>query len=270
MMMCVSTAPPDATATHVNIRRWAPRVVVVAAVLGLALMAVGLVGFLVKAASLSPADSASIAVAGATMLLAATTGALALFTWESLATAQQEMRNTEVALKVAREQARIAEETLLAGWRPLLTEPLGASTFNPRAEHYVRVNITPRLDQNFTFEVGFVNSGRGPAIVTKAMFGMGSLAIAATQFRPRIVPQNEVLIATFEVDHRPDYQELVRALGDTTGTYDFKVAATYHDIGPLRAWQSLGRLVRLGRSMDFEVFNLEVTEIPLEQAKATK
>lgn len=252
-------------------RRAATGVIVVAAVIGLALMAWAVVGFTSNASSVKASDYASMAVAGATLLLAAITGTLALFTWETLASARQEMKDTAEALKVAQdqarassEQARLAEETLLAGWRPLLTEPLAATMLSPRAQQYTRVTIVPHRDQNFAFDIGLVNSGRGPAIVTNALFAMGSLNIPCVRFRPRIVPPNEVLVVTFEVDQRPENQELIKAIADTTGTFDFKVSVVYHDLGPIRAWRSLGRFARDGRSTTFEVVDVEITPVPLE------
>jgi hypothetical protein len=231
---------------------------------------------------LGSADLASGAVAGATMVLASITGTLALFTWESVVVGQREIKDTEAALAAARatakassDQARIAEETLLAGWRPLLTEPL-ETRLSASDQELAWVDLIPYpAGGPYTVEIGFLNTGRGPAFVTKALFGIGSFAIPAVKMRPSIVPPGEPLAATFELDPAGTEKSLVDAFLDVGNTYDFKTSATYHDLGRQRAWQSTGRLGRRGVSMNagmgggatLEMVEVEITDVQLEPKK---
>src|SRR6266566_7260307 len=69
--------------------------------------------------TLSSADLAGVVVAGATMLLAAGTGVLALFTWESVLTGQQEVVMTEKALRAAQDQLALGERQFEATRRQM-------------------------------------------------------------------------------------------------------------------------------------------------------
>jgi hypothetical protein len=203
--------------------------------------------------SLATTDLASAAVAGATMLLAAVTGTLALFTWEGLATAQREVLNTERALNAAQdqveqsrrqvdatnEQARIAQETLVAGWRPLLVEvPVGAG-LGEQAERYARVMIQVAFGQEFRFEVGFANFGRGPAFVTSAELLMDAIGSrSANGFQPTIVPERAIMVVSFVLDPQflggPD-----RAMAeDLKRGLRFLVTVSYQELARQRTWRS--------------------------------
>jgi hypothetical protein len=244
--------------------RWVAIVMVsLVGVFGLVLAVSGAVGFLSSAQHANQPDFASLAVAGATLLLTAVTGTLALLTWESLAATRQGARNTEAALGLEREQAQIARDALRASSRPLLIEPSAATAFANRALEYTRITIDASLSQTAVFAIAWVNMGPGAAVVTKALFGMGTVAFPADKVTPRIVPPGAIVLSTFTLV--PEHSDqIVRAVQDVGGGYDFKTSVEYHDLGAARAWRSVCRLERDGRSKSFKQIDLLVTDIPID------
>jgi hypothetical protein len=180
------------------------------------------------------------------------------------------MKNTEAALAAARDQAsamkrnaEIAEQTLLASWRPLMIE-----VPTPLDGHRFTIDWG-RLEQPFRFSITFLNVGHGPAFVTKALFGLGSAAIASTTCRPQIVYQDGTSTVTFEVNpHGPD-RSIATALADTANDhlYVFKAVVEYHDVSRQLAWRTTGRAVRIGNGHEFELTDVAVDDI--EQADSS-
>jgi hypothetical protein len=198
--------------------------------------------------SLTTADLTGAAVAGGTMLLAAGTGVLAMFTLASVFTAQQEVVNTERALQFAGQQVEatntqneIAQDTLRASWRPLLAEiPQGGTSLRDNVTQYIRVRITPS-PQGFEFYVGLMNIGRGPAFIVQALLGLGSAIREANGIQPKILAPGDVVVLRFKL--HPPGDALDKSLSIALGaSQELSVGVSYHDIGAQRAWRSNGKL----------------------------
>jgi hypothetical protein len=261
-------------------------VLVAAALLGAALLllaaviAVGWfpgVGRPDYAHGISAGDLASLAVAGATLLLADFTAILARLTGRSLAATRREAKIAEDALAAANkqaaltadlvaatnEQARIAREQLALTWRPLLADPWG--TADPQ-RGLDDIEIRPTLDQPFAFVVTFANIGAGPAFVKKGLFMLGSAAHLATDVKPAIVARGSQVRLYFDVYPKADGVQNAIAVALAGSGVQPTVGAFYHDIGGERAWRTGGRLVKQG-TYQWRLVDVEVADVGLEYLK---
>jgi hypothetical protein len=164
---------------------------------------------------LSPADLASSAVAGATLMLAVFTAYLALETRASVAATRREAAIAEQSLAAAQElarigaaqveatnrQAEIAQETLEASWRPILVDvPRGFSVDGDEDAHEFGMYVGkwsdagPRLA---AFEVPFRNIGSGPAFIRRALIAGGVAPYEAYSFTGSIVSPGEMAKVKF-------------------------------------------------------------------------
>lgn len=215
----------------------------------------------------SAGDLGSLAVAGATLLLADFTAILARLTGRSLAATQREATIAEAALAAAtkqaaltadlvtatNDQARIAREQLVASWRPLLVFAERPGTDLPE--------IRPTRDQPFSFFITFVNIGSGPAFVKKGLLMLGSGAFPATDVKPTIVPPGGEVRVFFDVQPQTGGDQQALAIG-LAGGAEPKVGAYYQDIGGERAWRTGGRLVKQG-TYSWRLVDVEVEDIGL-------
>src|SRR6266536_5966416 len=152
---------------------------------------------------LSPADLASSAVAGATLMLAVFTAFLATETRESVAATRAEAGIAAAALEEARKSAEaadrhaeIAQETLEAGWRPLLVDVLPPE--NRADADYSHAGETPQGD-GLDFKVRLRNIGSGPAIITRAALHTGSAGVEASRIQSSVVASGERTTLEFEL-----------------------------------------------------------------------
>src|SRR5260370_39316832 len=174
--------------------------------------------------ALASSDLASMAVAGATLLLATVTVLLAVFTRRSLDQGRRELLLAEEAVRSAQEQAKkqaeqvtatqaqvaatlaqadVARQTLEASFRPALVDvPLGPATrFSPMLGHVPGAEIAMGTDQQgtVTVEVPLRNIGPGPAVITKAMLSVGQLHGPASALASSIVAVGESVLIGFEI-----------------------------------------------------------------------
>jgi hypothetical protein len=222
--------------------RIARAAIAVVGLLGFALLIFSIVGLLGLVSTpvgpvrqhLSPADLASSAVAGATLILAVFTAYLAMATRESVAATRREAAIAEQALAAAQEQARIgaeqvlatnrhaeiAQETLEASWRPILVDvPIGlfvvtsSSVFGSWDRGRVRVTEVGRPLQKLRATIPLRNVGSGPAIIVSSSLSIGDYkSIAAPEISAPIVPpaMDELTNIEFDIDvGRKDLGSLV-------------------------------------------------------------
>jgi hypothetical protein len=221
----------------------------------------------------SAGDLASLAVAGATLLLADFTAILAWLTRRSLAATRREAEIAESALAASNKQATVAEDSLaaarelakttqdlvtatnevariaqaqlVASWRPMLVDPSERG-----------VEIGPSMI------VTFVNIGPGPAFVRKGLLGVGAAVRVADEVKPRIVPTGDEVHLTFRLllGQKPTDQAIGMALSNGT---ELNAAVFYHDITGERAWRSRGRLV--GRRTEArQLVDVEVSDADMQ------
>ena len=209
-------------------------------------------------------DVASLAVAGATVLLAVATATLAWLTRQSLATTEREVVIAEAGLEEARQQAKlsaalvtatnqqvqIARDQLAASRQPLLADPRETN----------RTDIRPDERKPWTFVVKFVNIGPGPALVKKGLLSLGVAHHVASDIGPKIVPSGgEVRLAfTFHPETANGVDAALTRQVMNGG--ELAVSAFYHGLGREQAWRSVGRLSRQG-TYDWQLVDVEVENV---------
>jgi hypothetical protein len=281
----MTSARPDSKVAHFAVWTGA----VVAALLGIGMLAIAIaatVGWLsighLDFTRVGVGDLASLAVAGATLLLADFTAILAWLTRSSIKATQREAEIAEAALvasnrqaKIASDalaaahqqakiadrqveatnkQAQIAQDQLSASWRPILTET--SLLTSPG------VTISPSLDKTFGVRVPFMNIGRGPAFVAKGMLGLGVAVTPTHNVLPKIVaPAVQVdLIFTISATANGVDKTIADALIDGQ---DLSVAVFYTDITGSIAWCSRGQFQHLEQTSTWIVRDVELTSVEL-------
>ena len=235
---------------------------------------------------IAPGDVASLAVAGATLLLADFTAMLAWLTRRSLAATRREAEIAEAALEAsnkqaataekalgaAREQATISERLveatnkqtaiaqaqLVASWRPILADPLVVGP--GKVPDSIRsIEIRPTLDKPFDIKIALVNIGVGPAFVNQGLLSLGAALNVTKDLGPKIVPPGGIVLLVFTLN--PTTMEDI-AITNGLGRGDELLAAgaLYKDISGEHAWRSRGRLVRQG-TYDWQLVDVEVADI---------
>lgn len=212
-------------------------------------------------------DVASLAVAGATLLLADFTALLAWFTRGSIAAALREAVATEKALALTIEQAALAREaleetrnqaemsrkqaaatdrqaeiagqTLEGSWRPILASPPA----NPLAESRhddERFTWLTEVGDVLRFSVTLRNIGRGPAFITEdAFMEVGESRCVSRELTSGIVSPGEPTRIRFQVDIGVAANgSVVAGLRDNQ---PFSVFVRYADLGGHR-WRTTAHL----------------------------
>lgn len=245
--------------------------------------------------TLTPTDLASMAVAGATLLLATVTVFLAVFTGRSLALTRAELVLTETSLKAfqdqavatqaqaaamqsqvgatqaqaaaiqnqvaaTQEQAAIARQTMEASWRPLLVDvpwelAQRSSAFQGKTDA-AEIDINKTQEGDVTVEVPLRNIGAGPAIITKAGLSVGQLHAEATNLSTAIVAPDQIVRATFKIKTgTPTANGLISAL---SAQEPFVVTVFYGDQGGTGSWRSR---IYIHRPPNYRVYVVERMEI---------
>lgn len=211
---------------------------------------------------LSPADLASSAVAGATLMLAVFTAYLAIATRASVAATRREAAIAEEALAAAQEQARIgaeqvkatnrsaeiAQETLEASWRPILVDvPWGYARYEGEDAHLIDAYSGPWSAGGPTltvFDVPFRNIGSGPAVIRRALIAGGVATSDAESFTSSMVAPKELARVKFVLPHDEAVPKAIADMLKSKEPRSPAVAATvwYSDQRGQRTWRTRAEL----------------------------
>ena len=256
----------------VNPQGWSHRIAVVglwvAATIGTVLVAYAILSLLGVVPSLtapthglSGADLASLAVAGATLLLAAFTAQLALATNAALQLARRETSVAERALATAQSQTAkvaeqveatnrqgaLAERALESSWRPMLVDvPSGmAKREIPPflAMDAAEVNVYKAPESGLRLvAVSLRNIGSGPAFVSKASLSMGAVGAQMTDASSLVIARDEIAHVEFRFDPSAT-PELAAVAGGLDNDQPCRVNVEYSDLGghQWRSWAHLRR-----------------------------
>jgi hypothetical protein len=212
--------------------------------------------------AMTPSDLASVAAAGATLILATVTVVLALLTRSSLELGRAELTLADATLTTAQEQAKqsaeqvtatlsqvkvtqdqadIARRSLEAGWRPFLVDvPYGyaspPTSFSGVTDAAVVEAYTRPDGGGAKVAMSLRNIGSGLAIVTKAAMSFGQLHADATTLSSSIVAVGEVVRMTFEI--QPKGAVLINMVSQIRANQPFVVTAIYTDQGGINSWRS--------------------------------
>jgi hypothetical protein len=211
--------------------------------------------------AMTPTDLASMAVAGATLILATVTVLLAVFTRRSLQQGRAELTLAEATLGTAQEQATrsaeqvaatleqvrvtqdqadIARRTLETGWRPFLVDvPYGYAPPPSRATGITDAAVVTaykRDDGGAVVAISLRNIGSGLAIITKATLSFGELHTSATILSSSVVAVGEAVRLTFDI--KPEGAVLVNMVSQIASERPFIVTANYTDQSGIPNWRS--------------------------------
>ena len=248
--------------------------VVVLGILGLGLLAFSILGLFGLIGTplgpvrqhLSPADLASSAVAGATLMLAVFTAFLAIATRASVAATRREAAIAEQGLAAAQEQARIgaeqvkatsrhaeiAQETLEAGWRPILVDvPWGYSLDSDEDAHAFDMYVGKWSDTGPTiaaFDVPFRNIGSGPAFIRRALIAGGVAPYEPRGFTSSIVAPRDMTKVKFALPQNEAVPTAILEMLKSKEPRAAEVAVTvwYTDQRGQRTWRTRAVLGLLG------------------------
>jgi hypothetical protein len=250
---------PAWLALIVTVLALAALVVVVTAVLLLLGVAVPLLPPLSTASTLSTADAFALLTGGLTGLLAVGTFVLAAYTRQAVSaglaetrvaqeTLLQAQRQVEIAsdqVTATNRQAEVAQATLEASWRPLLTDvPLGqyverSAMYGAMVieRDYGQVNVSSNAtDTETTCEVSFRNIGSGPAIIKGAGITGDGVDWNVDSMSRTIIAPGEFTTVTSKIPHeRPDLKRLVDAIEQGQV---LTVGLSYTDQGGRNRWRT--------------------------------
>jgi hypothetical protein len=212
-----------------------------------------------KQSSLSTADIVALLAGGLTGLLAVGTFVLAAYTRQAVsaglaetqvaqATLQQAQRQVEIAqaqVTATLQQAAIAQTSLEASWRPLLTDVPGGQYIEKlenRPSELVRVDhgqVDVFIDNQasqLVCRIPFRNIGAGPAFVVGADLSGGGVSWNPASMSRSIIAAQELTLVIFNLPmDRADLQPLINAVQQAQSP---TATLAYTDQGGQNRWRT--------------------------------